>query len=100
MRLAQQHYRASSRDRHPATPVAHGSWLRGGRGPFVIYHECGFARYATAAGAVELHRPERTMGFAPRLRGETIARMHARIIAIAFLSIVREGDEGVQLGLA
>lgn len=39
-RLARRHYRASIRDRYH--PVTHGLWLRGGRGPFVIYHECGF----------------------------------------------------------
>lgn len=50
-------------------PMDHGYAV--GRGPFVIYREYEFARYATTAPQGCIGR-RRTMEFAPRLRGETI----------------------------
>lgn len=74
--------------RPPPPPVAHGSWLHGGRGPFVIYRECGFARYATAAPFNWSCIVPTNNGIRHEIAGRNNHRMHARIIAIAFLSIV------------
>ncbi|CAL1686737.1 unnamed protein product [Lasius platythorax] len=55
----------------PATIArcSHGSWLRSGRGPFVIYRGCGF-RAIRNAGAVELGCIGPTNnGIRPRLAG-------------------------------
>lgn len=69
---------------HPPPRRSHGSWLHRGRGPFVIYRERGFARYATATASA---RPNN--GNSSRVREERQSlNTHSRIIAIAFPSIV------------
>lgn len=85
---------------------SHGSCLRGGRGPFVIYRECGYLHdtqrrcrtVARCAGTAASAR--RTMGFVRDWRRETIAEctlaisLSLSIIAIAFPSIVGCGKRG------
>lgn len=75
-----------------AARCSHGSWLRSGPGPFVIYRVVRI-RTIRNAGTMELGCIGPTNnGIRPRLAERNNRWMHARIIAIAFPSIVHEGE--------